>query len=406
MSTEHLRRLALIVWTAIGVLLLSTGLVYAAVSVRFIWLPLALAVGVVIVLSPLVRFFVRRRLHRVPATILAFLAAAGALTGAGALILPTIGQQAADFTTNLPQLYDTVISWIEDAAAQLGFDLAQVWTAGAISDWLADPANQETIQQALASLGAGAGRLIFGVGEAAFVLLLTPVLAFYLLIDLDRFRTLSLELTPNSFREEVSYVGGRLAASMAAFVRGQLLIALIVAIMSSVGMWMIDLPFWLIVGIIAGITNLVPFVGPIFGSALGVLIALINGSVTQALLALIIFVVIQQIESQILTPVVQRTMVKMAPIFVLLAIIVGGILAGLLGVLVAVPVAVALRILIGHVWRTRVLGQSWREATEAMISVAEPPLIIRERLSQTRLFDTGELRRLDLEKEKEEGSGP
>lgn len=400
MSTEHLRRLALIVWTAIGILLLGTGLVYAAVTVRFIWLPLTLAVGAVIILSPLVRFFVRRGLHRVLATVLAFLVSAAALVLGGFLVFPTIGQQAAEFSSDLPQLYGTVVTWIEDTAARIGFDLAEVWTAGAISDWLSDPANQETIQQVLASLGAGAGRLIFGVTEAAFVLLLTPVIAFYLLIDLDRFRTGTLELTPDNLRDEVSYVGSRLAASMGAFVRGQLLIALIVAIMSSFGMWIIDLPFWLIVGIVAGITNLVPFVGPILGSALGVLIALISGSLTQALLALIIFVVIQQIESQILTPVVQRTMVKMAPVFVLLAIIVGGILAGVLGVLVAIPVAVALRILIGHVWRTRVLGQSWREATEGMIEVAEPPSIkIRDRLAQSRLFDTGEIQKVNPEED-------
>lgn len=385
MDSDQLRRVALIVWTAIGVILLCAGVVYVGVRIRFIWLPLALAVGVVIVLGPLVRFFVRRGLHRVLATVLAFLVSAVALVGMGILVFPAISQQAADFTSDLPDLYGTVVTWLEDSAARIGFNLAEIWTADAISDWLADPGNQETIQRAMATLGAGAGRLIFGVTEAAFVIVLTPVIAFYLLIDLDRFRRASLEITPDNLTEEVAYVGGQLARSMGAFVRGQLLIALIVAVMSSFGMWAIDLPFWLIVGIIAGITNLVPFVGPILGSALGILIALINGSLTQALLALIIFVVIQQIESQILTPVVQRTMVKLAPVVTLLAIIAGGILAGVLGVLVAVPATVALRILVGHVWRTRVLGQSWREATEGMIEVVESPIKL------PRLFDTAEM---------------
>jgi hypothetical protein len=80
---------------------------------------------------------------------------------------------------------------------------------------------------------------------------------------------------------------------------------------------------------------------------------------------------------------------------IVLALVIGASVAGLLGVLVAVPVTAAIRILVGHVWRTRVLGQSWKEASEGMIEVTEPP----ERLArisrkapgdQTRLFDTEE----------------
>ena len=101
---------------------------------------------------------------------------------------------------------------------------------------------------------------------------------------------------------------------------------------------------------------------------------------------------IQQIDNHVITPMIQRTRVNLSPLVIVLALIIGGAVAGLLGVLVAVPLTAAIRIMVGHVWRTRVLGQSWREATEAMIEVTEPPerlaRLSRKAPDQTRLFDT------------------
>jgi predicted PurR-regulated permease PerM len=375
METERLRKLALILWTSIGVILLGAVLIYVAVRIRFIWLPIVLAVGVAIILTPLVRLLTARGWPRVLATVFAFVGSGGVLAGFGALVLPIVGEQAAKFSSDLPELATAVLTWIEGTAGSLGFDVGEIWNEEALAEWLTETDNQETVRGLVATLGAGAGRLIFGVTGFALALLLAPVLAFYILVDLSRFRATALELTPPDHRVEVVFIGRQVGTAMGAFVRGQLVIAFLVAVMSSVGMWAIDLPFWLIVGIVAGVTNLVPFVGPILGSALGVLIALLNGSLTQALLALVIFVVIQQIESQILTPVVQRSMVKMAPVVVLIAILVGGILAGVLGVLIAIPLSVAVRIVAGHLWRTRVLGQSWEEASASMIEMTDPPAI-------------------------------
>jgi hypothetical protein len=95
---------------------------------------------------------------------------------------------------------------------------------------------------------------------------------------------------------------------------------------------------------------------------------------------------------------IQRARVNLSPLVIVLALIVGGALAGLLGVLVAIPATAAMRIVVGHLWRTRILGQSWKEASEAMIEMTEPPerlaRISRKSSDQTRLFDTQEMARL------------
>jgi predicted PurR-regulated permease PerM len=237
--------------------------------------------------------------------------------------------------------------------------------------------------------------IIRGVTEAIAVAVLAPVLALYLLIDINRFKTQSLELTPAKYRAEVSYVSTEVGTALGSFVRGQLVVALIVGIASSIGMWAIDLPFWLLIGIVSGFLNLIPFLGPIVGGALAALIALLNGDPWQAVWAVVIMTGVQQVDNHVVTPMIQRTRVNLSPLVIVLALIVGGALAGLFGVLVAVPLTAAVRILVGHAWRTRVLGQSWVEASEAMIEVTEPPerlaRISRRNPNQSRLFDTQEM---------------
>ena len=364
-------------------------------SVRVIWLPVAFAAGLVFLLEPAVRAFERLRIHRILATILAFVLLAVLIIAVLAVVFPTVRSQALELGQSLPTLYVDVIDWMRETGARFGVDVDTLLSQEAIEEWLNDPANQETIQQIVFGFGAGAGQVIRGVTESLVILFLAPVLAIYVLIDLDRFKKTSVELTPPKYQEEVAYVGGEVGGALGSFVRGQLLVAFIVGVASSIGMWIIDLPFWLLIGILAGFLNLIPFLGPIVGGALAVLVALLNGDPWQAVWAVVIFVIIQQIDNHIITPMIQRTRVQLSPLVIVLALVIGGSVAGLLGVLIAVPLTAAFRILVGHVWRTRVLGQSWKEASDAMIEVTEPP----ERLArisrkaptnQSRLFDTQE----------------
>lgn len=406
MPTDRLRAIALIVWTTVGVIALGYVFLVIAESIRVIWLPVVFAAGLVFLLEPAVKAFERIRIPRPVGAILALLGLIALVVAIIALIFPTIQQQALEFAEQLPDLYTGVLEWVRENARRIGVDIEEALSQQAIEEWLNDPANQETIQQLLAGFGAGAGQLLRGFTEAFAVLGLAPVLALYLLIDLNRFKRATVELTPPKYREEVAYVGGEVGGALGSFVRGQLMVALIVGIASSYGMWAIDLPFWLIIGILAGLLNLIPFLGPIVGGALAALVALLNGDPWQAFWAVVIFTLIQQVDNHVITPMIQRTRVNLSPLVIVLALVIGGTVAGLLGVLVAVPLTAAVRILVGHLWRTRMLGQSWREASDAMIEVTEPPerlaRISRRNVQQSRLFDTQELTAVG----QEEGESP
>jgi predicted PurR-regulated permease PerM len=394
-STDRMRRAALAVWTVIGSFMIIGVLAWVANEVRIIWLPLVFAAGLVIILDPIASAVQRAGIPRLIGTIFAFLVFAGFLVAIGFLAVPTVQEQAAEFGQRLPVLYDETIEFLRDTSDDLGVDLGPVWTSETISEWIGDPTNQETIQNLLGGFGSGAGRLIRGVAEMVAVVLLAPVLAFYLLLDLPRTKRMVIDLIPASVRNEFQHVSSRAGTAVAAFVRGQLLVALIVGAASSGALLLLDLPFWLIIGMAAGVLNLVPFVGPFVGGALAVVVALVEGEPSKALLAVLLFTAIQQVDNHIITPMVQRTRVLLSPLVIVLALIVGGSVAGLLGVLVAVPLVAVLRIVTGHLWRTRVLGESWEQALDSAIEVTARPELRRSRerkLQEERLFDTAELR--------------
>lgn len=330
--------------------------------------------------------------------IVAMLVLLALIVAVGALVWPTVQEQGVELIQQLPDLYVSVVTWLREVALTLGLDIEDMLSQEAIETWLRDPANQETVQGLLFGFGAGAGVVIRGVAETIAVVGLAPVLAIYLLIDLNRFKKNSFELMPPNHRDEIAYVSGEVGTALGSFVRGQLLVSLIVGVASSIGMWAIDLPFWLLIGIIAGFLNLIPFVGPVVGGALAALVALLNSDPWQAVWAVLIMIAVQQLDNHLITPMIQRARVNLSPLVIVLALIVGGALAGLLGVLVAIPATAAIRIVVGHLWRTRILGQSWEEASEAMIEMTEPPerlaRISRKSSAQTRLFDTQEMARL------------
>jgi len=398
-NSDRLRKSALTIWIAVGSVFLGYVFWQAADSVRIIWLPIAFAAGLVFLLLPVVAAFERVGIPRIPGSILSFVLLIALIVAGLALVYPTIQSQAGELGQSLPELYVSIVDWIRSIGDRLGLEIDGLLSQQSIEDWLNDPANQDTIQQLLFGFGAGAGQVIRGAAEVVAIIGLAPLLALYTLIDLERFKSNSLSLTPERHREEVAYVAGKVGGALGSFVRGQLLVAVLVGIASSIGMWAIDLPFWLLIGILAGALNLIPFLGPIVGGALAVLVALLNGDPWQALWAVVIFTLIQQVDNHLITPMIQRTRVHLSPLVIVLSLVVGGSLAGLLGVLVAVPVAAAIRILVGHFWRTRVLGQSWQEASEGMIEVTEPPerlaRISRKKPEQSRLFDTQEIQEVD-----------
>ena len=373
---SFLTRAGVSAWSLVGILVLLWALLQILGKLQILLAPVVLAVVLIYLLNPVVNRLASWGVHRILGSLAGFLLLLGALVAIGFLVTPSIRSQATELSENFPEIYAKSEQQLEDLASDLGLGTVDVWSYERIREFIEDPGNQDQlISTALDNLGA----ITSGLLEAILVFLVAPVVAFYVLIDLPRIRDESVELVPPRLRAEVVHVSRQLGTAVGGFLRGQVLVALIVGVLTSLGFWMIGLKFWLLIGMIAGFLNIIPFVGPWVGGTLGVFAGLVvNGDVTTAFFAAIVAFAVQQIDNNFVSPTVLRATVRLHPAVVVLVLILGGAIGGLWGVLLAVPVAASVKIVVGHVWRTRVLGQSWDEASEALIEATTPRLRLRD----------------------------
>ncbi len=123
------------------------------------------------------------------------------------------------------------------------------------------------------------------------------------------------------------------------FIRGQLLDGLIVGLISSIGLSIIGLDFAILIGITAGIANVIPYVGPLIGCIPAIIVGILSPNPIMALWAVLLLLAVQQLDSAVISPKIVGDSMGLHPIFVIMAIIIGGNLAGILGMLLSVPVA-------------------------------------------------------------------
>ena len=388
-----MRRLGLAAWSIIGVLILIAIAVWLMVKVSVIFPPLGLALLIIYVLNPVVSRLERRGVRRSVGAIGSYVVFLGALTLIVFLTIPFVSRQIDEFRDRWPEFQVEAIGFIEDSAGTLedrfGFEIntSQV-TCLFGADELANPDAptdqrcDEVTQRFRERLTEEAGRLTELGTSALHVLLIFiigPLIALYMLIDLPQLQRDFINLVPPEHRPEVLDVGARIARTVGGFFRGQLVVALIVGVMCSIGFKLIGLPFWLIIGAVAGVTNLIPLVGPFIGGGLGAIVGVVTGGARLAIGAAIVALVVQQLDNHLISPNVMKRTVNLHPGTVMLALLAGGTLAGFWGVLLAVPGVAVAKIVLGHLWATRVLGEadspfppaSLEEETQAEIIVTE-----------------------------------
>jgi predicted PurR-regulated permease PerM len=366
--TERLRRAGQTSWALVGIAAVLAVLGLLAWFIRVVFPPLILAGAIVFILNPVVTRLQRRGVPRALGATFAYVCVLGAFVGAGFLLVPLATSQGDELAEEWPAIEQRVERWVDDRSIE---------SEGTFWEFTRQELT-ETFSQDDATLKDRLTRLrdlSVEVFHVLLVLFLAPVIAFYLLVDLPHLRRTAVGLIPEPAREEVLHVAHRLNRAIGGFFRGQLLVAAIVGIMCSIGLLIIGLRFWFLVGIIAGLFNVIPLIGPWVGGIPGVVIALTTGSPLQAAGVVAVMVAAQQIDNHFITPQVMHRTVQLHPAAVILALLAGGTIAGFFGLLLAVPVAAVLKILIGHAWRVHVLGEPLAVEAAAVAAEEGPGLV-------------------------------
>lgn len=367
---ERLRRAGVAAWSIIGILVLGAIFVWAFLKVRIVFPPLVLAILILFVLNPLVTRLERWRVPRAAGALASYVVVLGGLALAILALIPVLSHQVQQLSDQLPEFRDQAVAFADDNVARLEETLNTQLDTTQISCLLGSPGNSltevpsqarcdEVTEDLRNQIVAQAGRITdigSSIIEVLVIFVIGPLIALYLLIDLPHLSRDLKNLVPPSHRDEFVDLGGKVSRAVGGFFRGQLLVALIVGVLSALGFYFIGLPFWFVIGGIAGFFNLVPLIGPYIGGALGFLVGIVSGGLSLGLKAALVELIVQQLDNHFISPNVMRRTVNLHPVTVILALLAGGALAGFWGVLLGVPAVAVIKVLLSHVWSTRVLG--------------------------------------------------
>lgn len=350
----------LLLVTATGVL----TLIWLLDSTGFLLAPFLLALGLAYVLHPLVERMERVPLprgRRLPRSVAVALLALPATVGLVLLIVfgaPELGRQTARLIDQVPGLISGAVAWMERAQRELATrDLAYVDEAAlqarlravqpdAVVAWL---------QERQAEIAGRAWRGVLGVGRGIGSVLtilgyvfLTPILTFYVLRDWDRITERLADLVPGPQRDRVVGFAGRYDELLAGYLRGQLTAAGLVGVLTWLAFLVLGFPSALLLGVIAGVFNTVPYMGLVASLIPAVLLALF--ATPDPMIGLLkvagVFAFVQVMDSAVIGPKVVGEAVGLHPVWVILALAVSGYFFGFVGLLIAVPLAVLVKLLI------------------------------------------------------------
>ena len=242
-------------------------------------------------------------------------------------IIPPIVDEIKQMAVILPDYYET-------AARQI-FKT----TSGISPDYAKNAQNiLLNLGEKIKELTSGIFNIVSALFGSAVSFMAIIVISFYLSIQKKGVEDFLRLITPQGQEEYVIDVWIRVEKKLGKWLQGQIILALIMGAMVFVGLTLIGVPYALLLGVIAGLLEIVPIAGPILSALVGVSMAIII-SPFLALLTLIFYIIAQQVENHILVPILMKKATGLNPVVVIVALLVGAKLGGVLGMLVAVPLA-------------------------------------------------------------------
>lgn len=189
---------------------------------------------------------------------------------------------------------------------------------------------------------------LYGFLTSAFRLVLIIIFSFYFSVDKERFMLRVKKAIPNKHREDISYLAKNIDIALQQFIRGRMLMAIFVGLLTMVYLLVLRVDFAIIIGLITCVADIIPFIGPFLGCAPAVLFAFMD-SPMKALWVLILFVIVQWVENNILAPKLIGDSTGLNPLVILISIIIGGGIFGVWGMVISVPLTSIIFILVDFI---------------------------------------------------------
>ena len=353
---EQLRKTNLLYWSVW--LLVMACLIWVSTKIDFIFYPIGtfistiftpvLVAGVLYyIFTPFIEMLENRlNIKRTIGILIVMVLLIGIVIFSFLGLIPNLVSQIGELLTNLPsvvrslnKLYQQVIEqeWVQrlDIPTQLSQLSGNV---------------QSSISAFLNGLTGSIGSVLSAVANIALLVIIIPLIFFYMLKDGHKFPEAVAQLLPHEYSSDVLALFKEINKTIAKYISGQALVCLFVGTFTFIGYLLIGLPYAFLLGVTAAITNIIPYLGPYIGLIPAAIIGL-TVSPTKALLVCVVVLVVQQVESNIISPNVLGKTLDMHPLTILFLLLAVGKISGVLGMILAIPAYAVVKTIVQYVHR-------------------------------------------------------
>lgn len=314
--------------------------------------PLIIAVGLFFILNPLVEKLEHgRRVKRSVAITVVFFIVFVVIFGAGIFIIPIVKENVSEISERLPLVKEEIILMWEKLYEYLNSGDKSFVSKVFRNFFGVDAGN---ISGGVAMMNAIEGRInkfifsvvkpksIFNLLKVVVDILTALVISFYLLKDKEKSGNVVLSVFPYGWREFLIETYVEVERIFKSFISGQLVVALIVGTVETIGLWILGVPYPILLGLVGGISNMIPYFGPFIG-AIPAVTVMFFVSPFRSLLVVLLFVIVQQIDNNFISPKIIEGKLGIHPVATILSVFIGGEFFGVPGMLFAVPVYAILK---------------------------------------------------------------
>jgi predicted PurR-regulated permease PerM len=282
--------------------------------------------------DPWVDWFQSKKIPRGLGILAIYVVLIGVVSLVFVLMVPPISKEISQLSENVPLYYEKVVN---------GFNAFQGKT---------DISAQSQLQQGLSNIGenlpntiSNVFSTIFDVFGGIFSVLLVLVLTFYFTIQEEAMKQSIKSLTPSKFQPYLLRLYGRIQLKMGQWLRGQLILSAVIFTLTFIGLTILGVNYALVLAFIAGLFEIIPFIGPWMAAIPAVFFGFLQSPITGISVA-ILYLIIQELENHLIVPKVMSKAVGLNPLIVIIVILIGARLSGVIGALIAVPVATAISV--------------------------------------------------------------
>ena len=374
---EHVKRSKTLFWTI--ELLAIALLVLIVAQLRFILEPIGQFIGAVFVpliisgflyyiLNPVVGALQKvplsktRHVSRGWAITIVMLLLLSILVALLLILLPVLVDQIASLVKNIPVLVDTIQHWANQIS-QINFSKEYG------IDFNLDKLQQEVQnigKTVVSGMATSLSAVIAKLTSFTVTAITVPVMTIYMLYDGNKLAPFIQKVFPSKQQARISDILGRLNQTLAQYISGQVLEMIFVGVFTAVGYFMIGQKYALLLGVFAGITNMIPYVGPYIGLVPALFVGLTD-SFWQAFWVIVVVLIVQQVDSNLIYPRVMGASLHVHPLTIIVLLLAAGNIAGIAGMILAVPFYAIIRTVIVYAWQLWQIQQMPEVDTEKTI---------------------------------------